>query len=45
MNETEAILLAVKCGVQVTVGSKPNPSKNHINLDALLKLIEAIKNA
>lgn len=45
MTETEAILLAIKCGVQVTVGNKLNPNKNQLNLEALMKLIKEIKNA
>lgn len=44
MTEAQAILLAVKCGIQVVVSSRPDSKKNTINVDALMKLIQEIKN-
>lgn len=43
MERSEAILLAVKNGIQVVCSSRPDPKKNVLNEDALLKLIEALK--
>ena len=44
MTEAQAILLAVKCGIQVVVTNRPDPKKNNLNVDALMKLIQEIKN-
>ena len=43
MTEAQAILLAVKCVIQITVTNKPDPKKNALNVDVLMKLIEELK--
>mgnify|MGYP003346679028 CR=1 FL=1 len=44
MERAQAVLLAVKNGIQVICTSRPDPKKNILNEETLMKLIEAIKN-
>lgn len=43
MEKAQAILLAVKNGIQVICSNRPDPKKNVLNEETLIKFIEAIK--
>jgi alanine-alpha-ketoisovalerate/valine-pyruvate aminotransferase len=43
MERAQAVLLAVKNGIQVICTSRPDPKKNVLNEETLIQLIDAIK--